>query len=269
MGPFLLFCLLIQHFDKLSLPSIVAKVRHLLSANFVWGSGMGVLSRSKSVCLCVAFGTALSGCNLDLIEYGQRLEDEERMAKRVMEYSPTSFAAMPTTGSASFEGYGNLYIDRVREAQGDGLFAIGDATLTADFEAGTLTGEISNLVGATNVRLTEAGNIMTGAVEALDVAGQINLGLNESIIGNDEGTKTSRPNDWSADYSGDFIADGETYVLDGEIAGQFYGTRVNNPNTDFPIKAIAGGEELYSGSTATRQSDGAVFDSNLVIIAEN
>ncbi len=230
---------------------------------------MFAFSRPKSVCIGLSAAMLLSGCNLDLIDYANRLEDEERMANRVMALSPTAFAAVPETGSATFEGYGNLYVDRVRGQQGDGLFAIGDATLTADFAAGTLTGQIDNLVGATNVRLNENNEVMTSAVNALSVGGQIDLGMNESIIGNDDGSKTSRPNDWFTDYSGTFIASGEAYVLDGEIDGQFYGTRVNNPNTDFPIKALAGGEELYSGSTATRQSDGAVFDSNLLIVAEN
>jgi len=226
-------------------------------------------SRSKSVLSLSAASILLSGCNLDLIEYGQRLEDEERMATRVQNLSPTSFAAVPTTGSATFEGYGNLYIDRVRDAQGDGLFAIGDATIVADFQNGTVTGQVDNLIGATNVRLNGSGEVVTSAIDSLDVSGQIDLGLNESAIGNDDGTKTSRPNDWFADYSGTFVANGEAYTLDGEIDGQFYGTRVDNPNTDFPIKAIAGGEELYSGSTATQQSTGTVYDSNLVIVAEN
>lgn len=230
---------------------------------------MCLFSHPKSVLSLTAAAVLLSGCNLDLIEYGNRLEDEERMALRIQDLSATAFAAVPTTGSATFEGYGNLYIDRVRDAQGDGLFAIGDATLVADFDAGTLTGEVDNLVGATNVRLNNQNKVITSDVKSLEVAGTIELGANESYIGNDAGTKTSRPNDWFTDYSGTFLANGETYVLDGEIDGQFYGTRVNNPNTDFPIKAIAGGEELYSGSTATSQSDGTVFDSNLVIVAEN
>ena len=62
--------------------------------------------------------------------------------------------------------------------------------------------------------------MITSAVNALDVSGQIDLGLNESGIGNDEGTKISRPNDWFADYSGTFVANGQAYTLDGEIDGQ-------------------------------------------------
>lgn len=223
--------------------------------------------RSKFLPLLAA-GTILSGCNIDLIEYGNRLEDEERMARRVESYSPTAFAAMPTTGSAVFEGYGNLYIDRERGVQGDGIFAIGDATLVADFENSTLTGEVTNFDGATNVRLNDQNEVIVSDITALSVSGTIVLGGEDSFIGNDLGPITSRPNDWYTDYAGQILADGETYVLDGQIEGQFYGTRVDNPNTDFPIKALAGGEVLYSGSTATT-SEGVVFDSNLLIVAEN
>ncbi len=230
---------------------------------------MAAVSRPLFVSFLVTASTVLSGCNLELREYANRLQDEERMLNRVQELHPTAFAAIPTAGSASFEGTGNFYIDRDRTTTGDGLFILGDASITADFEERTVTGDITNFVGATNITLVGENEVNVADIEALDVSGRIDLGLNESFIGDDAGTRTNRPNDWFADYQGTLVADGETYALDGEIDGQFYGTRVNNPNTDFPIKAIAGAEELYSGSTATRQSDGTVFDLGLAIIAEN
>lgn len=230
---------------------------------------MATASRTLYLSFFVGAATLLSGCNLDLREYANRLEAEERMLNRVEALSPTAFAAMPTAGSATFEGTGNFYIDRDRSTTGDGLFIIGDATITADFQEGTVTGDVTNFAGATNIKLVGANEVNVSDIESMDVSGRIDLGLNESMIGDDDGTRTSRPNDWFADYQGTLVADGETYALDGEIDGQFYGTRVDNPNTDFPIKAIAGAEELYSGSTATRQSDGTVFDLGLAIIAEN
>lgn len=230
---------------------------------------MNLLPRIASISCLLGAAIALSGCQLDLIEYGQRLQDEGRMVSRVQQMHPTAWPAMPETGSAQFNGTGNFYIDRVRETQGDGIFVLGDATLTADFAASTLTGEVTNFVGATNVVLNENDEVLLDGVRSVDVAGRIDLGQNESIIGNDAGTRTNLPNDWFMDYEGTLIANGETYALDGEIDGQFYGTRVNNPNTDVATKALAGAEELYSGSTATRESDGAVFDLGLAIIAEH
>jgi len=230
---------------------------------------MSRLHRPASAVSLTAMAVLLSGCNLDLLEYSNQLKDEQRVAERIQDMHATAFAAMPTTGSASFVGFGNLYIDRERNNQGDGIFIIGDATLEADFESGSLTGVIGNFEGATNVRLNGRDEVVTEDVVAVTTTGQIDLGLNESIIGNDVGSKTARPNDWLMDYSGTIVAGGESYVLDGEIDGQFYGTRVDNPNTDFPIKGLAGGEELYSGSIATLESDGSVFDSNLLIVAEN
>lgn len=219
--------------------------------------------------LVLGAAVALSGCQLDLIEYSERLKDEGRMVSRVQNMHPTVWDAMPTAGSAEFTGTGNFYIDRVRETQGDGIFVLGDATITADFADAKITGQITNFVGATNVYLNEADEILLDSVRSVDVSGRIDLGLNESVIGDDAGTRTSRPNDWYADYEGTLTADGEVYALDGDIDGQFYGTRVNNPNTDVPTKAIAGAEDLYAGSTATRQSDGAVFDVGLAIVAEH
>lgn len=211
----------------------------------------------------------LSACQLDLLDYRDRLKDEAKLANEISQMHPTAFRAMPITGSAEFTGTGNLYIDRNRDTQGDGLFLIGDATLIADFENSTLTGVVDDLQGATNVRLNSQGKVVRRDVRSIDASGSIELGNMESVIGRGDGTRTSRPNDWFADYGGTVQVGGEAYVLDGEVSGQFYGTRVNNPNTDIPTKALAGGEELYSGSTATSQGDGTAFDANLTIVTEH
>ncbi|MDG1377873.1 MAG: hypothetical protein P8P56_12875 [Yoonia sp.] len=145
---------------------------------------------------------------------------------------------MPTTGSATYNGGALIFIDPVFATDSDDIVILGDTHLTANFRAGTMTGTIDNLSGATNITMD--------STDIRPTSGQINIGNNLSIIGDDvDDNRTNRPNDWYADYAGTVGFDGDSYAIEGAMQGQFVGTRVNPAPGQSPTRGVKG--ESVSG----------------------
>lgn len=166
-----------------------------------------------------------------------------RLAESLGDLSPTRFTAMPTTGTATFTGVASLFIDPVEATDADDIVVLGDMTATADFALGTLRGQVDNLNGATAFTSNGYGEIPVG--------GRLQIGARDSVVGNDaDDNRTSRPNDFYADYRGQItLADG-TYAVDGTIDGQFIGTRT--ADGVMPIRGLAG----FGEGVAIRGTEG-------------
>lgn len=169
-------------------------------------------------------------------------------AERIVAIPGTKFAAMPTSGSATFNGAAAILIDPVFETDRDDIAIVGEARLTANFGARTMTGEITNMQGATNFGPNE------GDLDLVDVGGKITIGGNQSLTGNDpDDNLQDRPNQWYSDYEGDLDIDGDTYGVGGFLLGDFRGTRVNPASGESPIKAITGAD--YDGFATLNGND--------------
>lgn len=208
--------------------------------------------------------TALGACNgggsdpvelTPIQQYEERLDDALAFASDIDSLAGTRFSAMPDAGTAQFEGIAGLVIDRNPRADVDDYSLLGDAALTADFGAGTLTGSVTNMVSM-------QGNVLNPTPNRLeDVGGRINIGNVFSQIGG-EGMN---PNEFDGNYSGLVTLNDETYRINGSFAGRFQGTRVNNPNTDIPMKGLVL-EDVGDG--IARDSTNATADVTLEIYAE-
>ena len=144
---------------------------------------------------------------------------------------------IPTVGIARFDGAARIFIDPVTDGTSDNILIYGDIGMTADFRAGTMTGQIDDMRGATNIR--ERG------ADTFDVDGVITVGTNGGTIG--EG----RANDWSATYDGQLETGIGDFAVDGVLTGQFVGTV---PDQEVQISGI------YADDTDGRaQHDGAVY----------
>lgn len=166
------------------------------------------------------------------------LGDTVTKAEALIELPGTAFAAMPTSGSATFNGAAGIFIDPVFDTDRDDILIVGDAKLTANFANSTMTGAITNMQGATNFGATDAD------FDLVDVGGSIAIGGNQSLIGVDpDDNLQDRPNQWYADYAGDLAINGDTYGVGGFLLGDFRGTRANPSSGQSPIKAITGSDD--------------------------
>ncbi|MBB5722205.1 hypothetical protein FHS72_001829 [Loktanella ponticola] len=222
------------------------------------------MSRMTKMSLSVASLVALAACggsggssSFDALV--DRAAEMDKDAERIAKFSGTAFTAMPTSGSASFDGGASIFIDPVFETDPDDIALIGDVTLTANFGAGTMTGAITNLAGLTDISLNSA--------DVLAVSGEVAIGDSLSIIGDDEDDNlTYRPNDWLADYTGDLTIDGDSYVVEGFLNGQFLGTRVNPTGGQSVVKAVVG---FDSDGFATVNGGVEEVDTYVEIFGEN
>lgn len=124
---------------------------------------------------------------------------------------------LPTTGTATFEGFvvGNVTLPDGQNVKGASL--LGDASMTVDFGSGTITG------GAPNISATPFGTIIPGTPSSPGTP-EVWNGLTFS------GTMTSGINSFSG-TTGVSSAPGNAYSLsstaDGFFSGLFYGPNAN------------------------------------------
>lgn len=176
-----------------------------------------------------------SGGQDDLDNFKIRASRALAQAERLNELSPTGAAYMPVTGSADFTGNAGIFIDPDLDIDSDDIEIIGRADLTANFNDGTVTGAVTNMKAATNITDTSA--------DISDVRGQVNIGRNQSGIGNDAGNVNDAHNEWNADYAGTLGIQGNSYELGGSLNGIFLGNRPDPSEGQSSIKGIAGGDE--------------------------
>ena len=155
--------------------------------------------------------------------YAERLEAAALLGDRIGGLFNTGFTGqpgeMPATGSATFTGFAVAAFDSapppdllgtVGTAE-VGLLLVGDATLQADFGAGTITGEAGNFFGR------EAGAF--GDYEGTIV-------LRDGAIGKDPAVPGSVPNDIRFRYGGSLVGQGNDVTLAGDATGKFKGTPI-------------------------------------------
>lgn len=165
-----------------------------------------------------------AGTTNNVAGFDDRVDAHRAMAARLDARSATVRSVMPAAGQATFDGFATLAIDPVTGADID---LIGDATLTANFGAGTMTGQVRNLESASTA-----------------IAGVIDIGESMSIIGDDEDDNlTNRANDWLATYRGALTIGGDRYAPEGTLTGQFIGTRSNPARGQSVIRGITGRDD--------------------------
>lgn len=174
-----------------------------------------------------------------------RVEDFVDLQDRIGLLAPTAFTAMPTTGSARFDGGANVVITPSNGSSAINI--LGDATLTAQFGQGRVTGAVTRMRGASGTTQSNA--------KLFDVGGRIQIGSDESQIG--AGNGLTRPNDWRADFRGNLTTpERGDWRVDGVLEGQFRGT---DPGATNPIRGIDGravsGTAIRNGSTNTLSLD--------------
>ena len=191
----------------------------------------------RDIFMSLMISTLVSACggattpNLAGLE--TRINSARAQADRINALSGTAFRAMPTHGAATFVGSAGLVIDPVEATDRDDIVVVGDARLTADFQNGAMTGRITNMVAATDI--TAAGAVVS------TVNGAIEIGANTSVIGDDfDDNLTNRANQWYADYGGTITVQGVNYAVEGNIDGEFKGTRTKPAAGLSAVKAVVG-----------------------------
>ena len=172
----------------------------------------------------------------DLDAFTDRVEAGDAQLLRLADMSTTGPAYMPTTGRAVFNGSAEVDIRRDAENDNKDILIIGDSRLVANFDRGTITGEVDNMIAATNFTETSA--------DFYDVRGSISIGLGESVVGDDvDDNRTDAHNQWYADYRGTLGIDGDTYDVGGALDGIFLGNRVAPAPGQTTVRGLVGIDE--------------------------
>ncbi|RYH03073.1 hypothetical protein EU805_04890 [Salipiger sp. IMCC34102] len=213
----------------------------------------------RSFSVCALLLTLLCACgDGGLVDDDSRdvialLRDAERTSERLGDLPGTAFDAMPTSGRATFEGLGGVFIDPVIARDSDDLSIFGDARLDADFRRGTITGRVDNLVGVQGL------NPATG--ERFDVDGTIEIGDRGSRIG------AGAPNDARATYTARLATeDRGTFDVRGTANGKFLGTRASEAGT---ARAPRGLRLQDDDLTARRRGDDRILTGTFDVFGEN
>lgn len=140
-----------------------------------------------------------------------RVSDYESLDSRIDVLPQTAVADLPTQGSADFDGMGNL---QIRPSNGSSTLQIlGDVNMTADFGDGTLTGNMTEMRGASGTRLTNT--------KFFDAVGEITFGGRTSSIGDLSGNGAAG---FETDFRGSFDTDVRgQWTVDGMLVGAFVG----------------------------------------------
>lgn len=121
----------------------------------------------------------------------------------------TTARYMPSVGTVTYTGSSEVVVDTAAET----TFMYGDATMTADFAAETVTGSMSNFIGGTGPAADVPGD---AALDNLvSYAGTLNLSNGD--IGDADAS------DISANFGGTLTGGGNTFVFEGFMFGVFKG----------------------------------------------
>lgn len=166
--------------------------------------------------------------------FAARSDANNAMLGRLNSKPNTSFVGMPTVGSATYNGY--AVIKHTNGVIDDAQF-LGDAQITADFGAGTVSGQASNFEGWHN----------DGPLGSY--AGTVTL--SGGVIG------MSRPNDLGAFINGTLVQGPDTIVISGGMFGDFKGTPILGAVTQIDAQStmtINGGppQPIYGGFNVQR-----------------
>ncbi len=196
----------------------------------------------SAMCACGGTGTPVTVQPVD--EFLDRQAQGDRLIRELPSFG-TTFAAMPTTGSANFSGVAGLVIDPVTATDADDIAIIGDARLSAQFAGdGRVTGTISNMIGAQGANRNTA--------QVFDVNGTIRIGSIGSSIGPDPDEPID-PNQFLAEYRGNLTTPDDRYDVSGVMLGRFLGTDPSRPGR--PMKGLVA--EEISGLSIDSDGDDA------------
>jgi len=157
----------------------------------------------------------------------------------------TSFDAMPTSGTARFQGV--AIVGTVDDSDvSAGFQLVGRSDLTVDFGAGddNIRGTLDDFQSS-----REGDGI-------LDVSGT--LDLQNGVVG------AHVPNQFTVDYDGAVTVEGDRYALSGDMIGKFQGTRPEPAETQSTVRALTAID-----INGRAQGDGETLKALVTIIAEN
>lgn len=204
-----------------------------------------VLPAMGSLLLLSACGGGGSDGRLPTDLLNDRVLSGAALATRVDDLGGTAFKEMPTTGAGNFRGVAELTVDRTSKIHPDGLNMIGDATMTADFGAGRVTGTVDNFQGV------EVGK--NKPVVAYAVDGKVAVGGKASEIG------AAGPNRFTTDYAGTLAIKGTGDVdVAGRLDGQFVGTRATAVGTPRVVKGLTAVDGDLVATQGTRRNTGSL-----------
>jgi hypothetical protein len=183
-----------------------------------------MLNKSLSLMGAVSMSLALSACGgSSLGAFDQKLERGNALVAKYAETERTPTEAMPTTGSATYEGVAAY--SSVEPDSEEALIAnpeyLSNVRLTATFtdDGGSIDGDLSDFITAEN-------EVVDGGVHV----------TNGTISGTN----------FSADLSGNLALGGTTGVVDGGMSGSFFGD---------DAEAVHG----YMGGTITDSTDDSSY----------
>ena len=181
----------------------------------------------------------------DAADVQVRLDRQALMEERVLGYAGARYDAVPDVGSAEFTGMGRIEIDRDASQRSDDITLVGFAEITADFEADTVTGQITNFQGHTGRRATDD--------TVFDADGTLRIGQRGSDL---EDRDAGRTNRWHSSYGGHLTSPEGDIRLHGTLDGQFRGTRLSEDGLEAFLRSIHGVD-----TDGTARVDGVDADS--------
>ena len=155
--------------------------------------------------------------------------------------SNSKFTAMPSTGTATYNGYTKVVVNTPTTP----IELLGLAAMNANFATQTIGGNLTSFAGNYQDTTTTPVTVKSPQVS---YAGSISV--TNGCIGTTNGCAATRPNQFVADFAGTLTGQGNTLGLNGGLTGDFKGT---------PIKGIqataTSGTATLNGNPAT----GALF----------
>lgn len=172
------------------------------------------------VAACGGSGTGnvdMGGTAPTLAELTDRANAADVLGTKISNYSPTSTANVPTSGTSTFRGPAALLIERGAV----NYYMIGDSTLTMDFDKNAMSGNAKNFEGG------------TGSDRLFAASGQVNYTSGRIGTGLETGLFTTN-------YNGTLGVLGDTINIRGTALGNFQGNRVTGAIRTKAIQAVDG-----------------------------
>ncbi len=157
--------------------------------------------------------------------YNANRQDLIDTEARLLVLADTSEANLPTSGSATYEGQAGVFLDN---PVGLDRSLVGDATVTADFRQGTISGQATDFIGTDEVGLN---------VDEYDGT----LSLSSGQIG------TSSPSGASSVLSGTLTSEDHVVAIDAQVQGGLVG----NPDVEGVALYGTGGIATVDGQFAS------------------
>jgi len=197
----------------------------------------------------------------DKVDFSDALSEARSQQDRIVQLSRTREQDLPTSGAARFEG--SAWIEVFTQNDTFTVFErtslIGDASIDVNFSDETVKGDINIIAGELLVEQvsptpTDLFNFEE-EIREITATGEVLLGSRESEIGEFDDPDFATANAFQTDYIGTVTTSEGVIELNGNVSGEFFGNRVNNPETDLPFKGLfartSGDQTSIDGAEAT------------------